>query len=81
MKYNFTGGFVAAPEPYDKRLFMGPAVVGWVAVVVVGRPLARGLFEPGGRPEPVGGTGTPLVGPGSPSREPVGGFGTPLLGP
>ena len=67
MKYNFTASFVAVPEPYEGRSFTGPAVVGWVAVFAVERPLGRGLFEPGGggspRPEPVGGIGTPLVGP------------------
>jgi hypothetical protein len=57
-------------ESYEGRLFPPPAVVGWFAVVALGRTFdtfERGTFEPGG------GTGT--------RRGLVGGFITPLLGP
>ena len=57
-------------DSYEGRLFPPPAVVGWFAVVALGRTfdaLGRGTFGPGG------GTG--------PRRGLVGGFSTPLLGP
>lgn len=61
---------MAVLESYEERLFPPPAVVGWFAVVALGRTFGafkRGTFGSGG------GTG--------PRRGLFGGFSTPLLGP